>query len=136
MRIIKAGKAIVLVLATLLAAAALAGCAGTTAGPAEVEFRDTEATYELKVGDTATVKLEENPSTGYAWELEMEGDNLEICGSEYCEPEKGALGAAGTHVWQFTAVEAGNGKLKFIYYREWEGKENTAETKEFKVTVK
>ena len=56
---------------------------------------DRGRTVELAAGSLVTLRLRENPTTGYRWSMQSTG-GLELVGDRY-EPG-GAVGAAGVRV--------------------------------------
>ena len=83
-------------------------------------------TMQLPVGQTLTVRLASNPSTGYSWVLaENAGDALDR-----------VVGAGGVDVWQFEAVNAGQHTLRLEYRRPWEKDVAPLYVSVYKVTVK
>jgi len=86
---------------------------------------------EVAVGDTITVTLCSNASTGFQWsEMAQIGDEniLEQVNHEYVAPEAdgdGAplVGAPGNEVWTFKALEKGTTTVAMEYGRPWEGGE-------------
>jgi inhibitor of cysteine peptidase len=94
-------------------------------------------TIELTVGQTHTVTLESNPTTGYRWQLAAPPDQgiLTLVGSEYKKPESKLIGAGGHESWTFRAVGTGKTRIVMIYVRPWEdGK--AARMASFNVIVK
>jgi predicted secreted protein len=99
---------------------------------------DEKKTVCLKLEDTAAVVLEENPSTGYKWEIivEPEGALVEMEKRSFQKGEKKLMGAPKIAVWKFSPKLEGKAKLTFRYLRPWEGEEGVAETIVFKVRIK
>jgi len=78
---------------------------------------------EVAVGDTLTVNLEANPTTGFEWELREMTDEtvLEEEGHAYVAPESEAtVGAGGKEVWTFKALKEGESTIIMEYRRPWE----------------
>lgn len=97
---------------------------------------------ELKVtiGDSFTVTLCSNPSTGFEWEEAVISDSsvLSQTGREFQAPGVGDSeapppGAAGKEVWTFEAVKEGASTVSMAYSRPWEGGEKGVWT--FSLTV-
>ncbi|MDQ1276949.1 MAG: inhibitor of cysteine peptidase [Euryarchaeota archaeon] len=91
----------------------------------ETEQVITEAnngmSINLRNGETFYLKLRENPSTGYSWQLNV-SDGLSILSSEYTQdpsPEE-MEGVPGTHQWEIKAVTPGSQQVNGIYKRPWE----------------
>ncbi|WP_423202314.1 protease inhibitor I42 family protein [Mycobacterium decipiens] len=64
----------------------------------------------LSVGDTLKVALGSNRTTAYRWTADPKvGDAaiLQQTGHEYVRPNTDRMGAPGTEVWLFTALQAG-----------------------------
>ena len=87
----------------------------------------------IVVGETVTLRLAENPTTGYRWAvlsaggLEMVRDGFEGAGS-------GAIGAGGTRVLEFRAARVGSGRVELVNRQEW-NPEGAAERFEVAVEV-
>jgi inhibitor of cysteine peptidase len=78
----------------------------------------------LQPGDTLTVTLESNPTTGYGWQV-MELDQTVLV--QDGDPEYkassgsgGSVGAGGTETFRFKAVHSGATALELGYLRSWE----------------
>ncbi len=86
---------------------------------------DNGTTAVFENGTVFYLKLSENPTTGYSWELEL-SEGLSLLGDEYIQDEPPAemeqpiVGAGGAHIWEIEAVSEGNQQLKGIYKRPWE----------------
>ncbi|MCQ1536459.1 protease inhibitor I42 family protein [Methanosarcina sp. KYL-1] len=93
---------------------------------------DNGTTATLENGTIFYLKLSENPTTGYSWELEL-SPGLTLLKDEYIqdEPPEGVeqplVGAGGVHLWEIKAEATGSQQVKGIYKRPWEeetGKED------------
>jgi|GEM_PF-381028 len=96
---------------------------------------DNGANISLKNGENFTLKLRENPSTGYSWELNL-SEGLSIISDEYTQdpaPE-GCAGVPGTHSWIIEAVGQGNQQVNGIYKRPWENTTGTEDNFTLNVT--
>ena len=105
-------------LLALALAAGLAGCGA--AGAVQLDAGDSGRTISLDEGAELTVRLEANPSTGFAWRTAERPDAaiLRLVSSRYQPPEDGdAVGRPGTSVWRFEAVGAGETSLRLEYVR-------------------
>lgn len=78
---------------------------------------DDGGAVQAVVGDTVTLSLPSNPSTGYSWKVKTQPDAsvLKLAGTHYAKPPTDAVGAGGTDVWDFTAVAAGSTKVDLEY---------------------
>jgi inhibitor of cysteine peptidase len=78
---------------------------------------------EMAKGDTLTVKLESNASTGYSWgDAEISNAAVLVQASRnFEEPTAtGIVGAPGNDVIVFTATNTGSANIKIAYGRPWE----------------
>lgn len=81
----------------------------------------------LKVGDIIVLKLNENPTTGYSWDLSLP-EGIVLVKDEFVGPDEPMPGAGGVHEWTLEAVSEGNYQINAIYKRSWEnvtGEEDT-----------
>lgn len=108
--------------------------------PAEVQLTkaDNGKTVTVALNGTVIVALASNPSTGYSWAVvATEPANLELDGEPTYVPPGSTtpvVGAAGTEVFTFKAIETGTSKLSMAYARSFETGVAPEET--FEVTVK
>src|SRR5450756_527596 len=90
---VRRGAVVVSVTLALASAAALAACGGTGGSspapssptPAVYTAADDGATVAASVGEQFTVSLEENPTTGYEWDMKA-GPGLTLVGDEFVGP--------------------------------------------------
>lgn len=89
---------------------------------------DNGTSISLKNGENFTLQLRENPSTGYAWELNVT-EGLSILSDEYIQDEapEGEVGVPGNHTWIIEAVSPGSQQVNGIYKRSWENTTGTEE---------
>ena len=80
------------------------------------------------------IVLKSNPSTGFSWFLKKyNNDLIEPVGHQYLKPANDRMGAGGIEKWRFKvksdAFEVPHiMKIKFIYTRPWDLKQETSET--------
>ena len=136
-------RLIVLLLAIMTIGFLLSGCSSGT----EVVFscddfdkqQDRSAEVTVASGETATVKLCSNASTGFSWDENAKIDDTSILmqtRQQFISPEKDMPGAAGQQEWTFTALKPGTTTAYLEYGRPWEGGEKGAWTFTLTVTVK
>lgn len=101
---------------------------------------DNGKSYTVNVGDTITVLLEGNPTTGYEWESEpiITGFAtlilLDIEPSYTpAETDSDIAGGGGTFIFGYQAVGAGSGEIELKYWRPFEPENEPLET--FNVTL-
>ncbi|ACK49898.1 conserved hypothetical protein [Methylocella silvestris BL2] len=119
--------------AMLASGAARAQNPGRIAGEA-----DNGRTIRLHAGETITLRLPENPSTGYGWSLEpYDAELLDVRQGPY-RTLSGALGAGGEASWTIRARAAGSSTatttLGLKLWRQWEG--DPSIVKRFGVTLR
>ena len=74
---------------------------------------DSGQSLPLKVGDTFTVSLEENPTTGFQWAVNSTGGGLvQLQSSEYIPVTGARIGQGGQKVLTFKAQRPGSGQLQ------------------------
>jgi len=81
--------------------------------------QDSGRTIEMKVDEVITVRLKENPTTGYRWTGDSATGFQQI--RDTFEQGGHAIGAAGFHVFEFRITRAGSFELRMKNLREWEG---------------
>lgn len=104
--------------------------------PKEVSYDESVNGGEilLYVGQTLSLSLSENPTTGYHWTIEeYQPSILEQLESVF---KRGgpAIGSGGTKIFGFLAKRAGETYLKMDYQRPWD--ENVAPANTFSVMIK
>jgi len=79
-----------------------------------------DSVVSVEAGKMFYITLEENPSTGYEWELTA-SEGLEMHCDKYSAKYTDAMivGAGGTHIWSFSASEPGTYVIKAVYMRPW-----------------
>ena len=95
--------------------------------------QDRGRTVELTLGSVVTVRLKENPTTGYRWTLETV-HGLAVIDDRF--EGGGAIGAAGIRVLQFRAASLGTCDLRLKNWCAWEGETSVIDRFDLKVTVK
>jgi inhibitor of cysteine peptidase len=89
--------------------------------PARAEEAET---IRLAVGQTALIALQENPSTGYRWELSGSASRnlslVDISDAGFARGASRLLGAPGTRRFKIVAREPGTALAVFDYARPWE----------------
>ena len=123
--------AVAMVLMVVLTAA-LAGCGGSAA-----VYGKDDTVIAAKAGETFTIKLEENPTTGYQWSVVVSDESVVTLEKDDYVPDdkSGELaGSGGTRVLTFKALKEGTAKIEMVYERSWEP--NPGDEKvQFNVTV-
>jgi inhibitor of cysteine peptidase len=90
-------------------------------------------TIPVEVGDTLELKLAENPTTGYRWQVDKNtSDLLELQTSDYA-PMGTGLGAAGLRTFTFKVARPGTARLRLASIREWEGPDRAVERLDYQI---
>jgi inhibitor of cysteine peptidase len=102
-----------------------------------VSLRDSRRVVHLKTGDLIAIRLDSNPSTGFAWTVrQRRGDVLAQKGMVHESGGVGiAPGAGGTDVWTFEAARTGKERLTFRLLRPGEKDATAAKTAWYSVVV-
>jgi len=114
------------VLLGLLAVALVVGACGPRNVEPDVQTitgADSGTTVRLEVDEILEVRLDSNPTTGYAWHLlddDLQTDVVQVMSSDYVADETPAdepiAGSGGTEVWRFRAMRAGEATIGMVYY--------------------
>lgn len=83
----------------------------------------------LENEETFYLRLQENPTTGYSWELNL-SQGLSLISDKYYPPEsregeQTIVGAGGVHVWEIKADSEGIQQVTAVYRRPWENETGT-----------
>ena len=91
--------------------------------------------WRMNVGETRTLALKSNPSTGYRWTLiSGRSDLLKVRDLGYRAKKPVMPGSPGTHLWRITAQKPGEARVTFRYARPWET-DADATIRDIKVTI-
>ena len=74
---------------------------------------------EVAVGDTMTLELSENATTGYRWRMAEVGPSLRIL-EETFKASTGAAGSGGVRHWTLVAENAGAVAMQVELKRSWQ----------------
>ena len=100
----------------------------------ELTEKDSGGTFELRVGDTVTVGLRSNPTTGYGWYPRHGAGDVQILAEkgDLYQADSGASGGValagqgGTHYFAYRVIGPGICGIALEYKRSWvesEGKD-------------
>lgn len=118
------------------AAAASEKDEGQSMSEVMVGLEDSGKRIAVSLGRRVILRLPENPSTGYRWELQsFAGDILEIHGDHYQPPAVLSPGAGGIRLFEFLAHAPGQVLLHLRLTRPWETERADAQTFDVTVTV-
>ncbi len=132
----------------VLAAALVAGCTTggdrppsttvpTTTTPLFLNESANGTTHAVPLNSTINLTLNENPTTGYVWNLTTTS-GLRIVSDNFVSDDPGATrsGAGGVHHWQIAAIAAGLQEIRGVYAQPWNNStaDATSFSAEFSVT--
>jgi inhibitor of cysteine peptidase len=101
---------------------------------------DNGINISLKNGDTFYLRLKENPTTGYSWQLNL-SQGLNNVSEKYYPPEPSKesqqplVGAGGVHIWEIKVMTEGSQQVKGTYKRLWENTTGTEDSFTLNVVV-
>ncbi|MDO9326379.1 MAG: protease inhibitor I42 family protein [Methanoregula sp.] len=106
----------------------------TVVGHLEATEEQNNATIAVMKGTTIIVRLPENPTTGYQWNLTTT-PGLNITSDTYVPSDTTAklMGAGGTRIWDISATGTGEQKINAVYKRSW--MQTTGNETRFSMTV-
>ena len=84
-----------------------------------VDEEQNKATVNLALNSTVTLKLNENPTTGFQWNLTTT-PGLVVTADNYQPAAPQLMGSGGVHTWDMKAVRTGTEEVKAVYRRSWE----------------
>lgn len=87
--------------------------------PIELRAADSGTRPAARVGDLVTVRLAENPTTGYRWEAEYDQVRLRLT-DDRLEGADMPRGGGGERVLVFTVVQPGPAGIRLAKKRAWE----------------
>ena len=94
----------------------------------------TGDTIKVKNGDTFSVVLHSNPTTGYSWQVDFDSNYVRLTDSGYVTSNPILIGSSGNETFEFLAVKSGQTEITFSYMRPWESKP-PLDTRVFKIVI-
>jgi inhibitor of cysteine peptidase len=88
----------------------------------DLKASDAGTRPRLDVGDRATLRLAENPTTGFRWTIEFDDSRVRLVEDTFEGPGEPA-GAGGERVLVFEALRSGPAPLNLTNKRAWESAE-------------
>ena len=96
-------------------------------GQIVVNKSQNTATVYMNKGNLITVKLAENPTTGFQWNLTTTPGLRIVKDDDVPTNSSGTLvGSGGTHVWDISTEMIGEQKIMATYKRPWEPVQTTS----------
>ena len=120
------------VVMAVVAMSLMAGCVASVN-----TYTDSGRTIDIGVNQEFIIALGSNPTTGYSWQESYDETMLELVENTY-EPgeyaQQGAVGAGGTELFRFKALQVGETEITLVYKRP--GEEEVLDQKVFTVNIK
>ncbi|HNZ83884.1 MAG TPA: protease inhibitor I42 family protein [Candidatus Pacearchaeota archaeon] len=104
-------------------------CSGSS-----VDSQDSSEFMEVSQGNTFSVSLDSNPSTGYSWQAKYDQEYFELVEQKF-ETSSDLIGAGGKEIFIFKALKLGEKFIDFDYLRTWE-KDNVEKSIVYKILIK
>lgn len=86
---------------------------------------DSGRTIAAKVGDTVTLRLPENPTTGFRWQAADLPGSIELTDDGYGPVPEGGVGQQNMRILRFRLKSSGQYRLNLLRMRAWEGRESS-----------
>ncbi len=81
---------------------------------------DAEGVFETRVGESVSIRLPENPTTGHQWEVqELDDRILTLQQSSFAVAVDGGIGGGGVHTFVLISVAAGTTRIRLALQRAW-----------------
>jgi inhibitor of cysteine peptidase len=102
---------------------------------------DRGGRIEIRAGDTVTVRLPENPTTGYQWQIAADssaplGAIASLIHQNFSPAATSAAGAGGERTLVFEAKAPGEASLRLLSKPSWRGDEAAAQDFTIDLVVK
>ena len=89
----------------------------------QLQAADSTNEVKLAVGQTYSINLDSNPTTGYSWKLASPTNQVFMLVTNSYKPRKNTtrvVGSGGVERWTFKTVGKGRAELALEYVRPWE----------------
>jgi inhibitor of cysteine peptidase len=87
---------------------------------ADIEVTESSRRLTVREGDRIIVRLRENPSTGYQWQLQSVSEALELESSDFDAQDSRLAGGGGQRVVVLRAAHPGCGEAELALARSWQ----------------
>ena len=102
--------------------------------PVTLTQADNGKSVEVRPGSIITIRLSENPTTGYRWAVDkIDSDVVVLKSSDYSPAPNTGVGGGGERTLTFEATKAGVAAVHLKLWRDWEG--DNSITQRFDVTI-
>jgi inhibitor of cysteine peptidase len=84
--------------------------------------QDSGSEVDVHVGDTVSIRLMENPATGYRWNVDPLDDSVvAIDNSEFADSPGGGIGGGGVRTFTLSVRGPGVARVSIKNRRPWQG---------------
>lgn len=106
--------------------------------PIEITESDLSAPRTLARGDEVVIRLPENPTTGYRWQVTHSGAGELALLEERFVPgaDNAGVGAGGDRLLRFRGRSAGEVRLEAVLRRAWDPPQASLRRHEFAIVVR
>ncbi|MBR2298985.1 MAG: protease inhibitor I42 family protein [Alphaproteobacteria bacterium] len=112
----------------------IAGCEKNVLYPG-----DSGKTLYLDVGEQFSIKLPENPSTGYAWRIITVPQSQMVISQvadQFGHSRSNVVGAGGERIFQYQATNAGMVEIYGFHSRPWESDSEAEPSFKYQIVVR
>lgn len=99
-----------------------------------ITVKNKKESIIIKTGQTFTIILESNPTTGFRWIPVFDKSFISLISHDFCPSSTKGIGQYGKEIFTFLGLNSGSDILKMQYKRTWE-KRSVAE-KIFVINIK
>jgi inhibitor of cysteine peptidase len=106
--------------------------------PVELSDKDAPAPRTLAQGEEVVIRLAENPTTGYRWQLTHSGTGELALLEDRFVPGTGGdagLGASGDRVLRYQGRKGGEVRVDAVLRRSWDPPEASTQRRQFVIVV-
>ena len=90
--------------------------------PVTLTQADNGKSVDVRPGSLITIRLSENPTTGYRWAVDnVDSDVVVLESSDYAPAPNAGVGSGGERTFTFQATQAGVAAIHLKLWRDWEG---------------
>jgi inhibitor of cysteine peptidase len=109
-------------------------------GPGVIELNDSGSggPQTVRVGQEVVIRIRENPTTGYSWELRQSGSGALRVVENRFEAGGGStpmIGAGGQRIVRLVGERAGQVQIEMVERRPWESESASQQRRGFTVQV-
>ena len=94
---------------------------------------DSGRSLELKDGDTVTIRLPENPTTGFRWQVDQIDADIHLMDASFEPSKESEIGSGGIREFRFLLHGSKGGVVTLKHWRDWEGEASIIKRFDFRV---